>query len=83
MQPLRRLAEVVETILRTGRFRGARAGGGQRRPARRLSALFNAMLDRIVSLVTGMRGSLDNVAHDLRTPMTRLRSIAERALETG
>jgi signal transduction histidine kinase len=81
MQPLRRLAEVVETILRTGRFEARVPVAGSGDPLDRLSALFNAMLDRIVSLVTGMRGSLDNVAHDLRTPMTRMRATAERALQ--
>ena len=32
-----------------------------------LSALVNAMLDRIDAVLAGMRGALDNVAHDLRT----------------
>jgi signal transduction histidine kinase len=83
MLPLRQLAGVVQTILQTGRFEARVPVEGSRDPLDQLGALFNAMLDRIVSLIAGMRGSLDNVAHDLRTPMTRLRSLAERALETG
>ena len=46
----------------------------------RLALGLNEMLARIADLMTGMREVSDNIAHDLRTPLTRLRNHAEEAL---
>ena len=42
-----------------------------------LAMAFNAMLERIQALVNELREVTDNVAHDLRSPITRIRGIAE------
>lgn len=84
VQPIYDLIAVVRGIISTGRT-------DRRVPDRdvdgdavdELSGLFNTMLDRINGLIAAMGQSLDNVAHDLRTPLARLRGIAERALQSG
>lgn len=45
-----------------------------------LSARLNQMLDRIDELMAGMRSVTDNIAHDLRSPLTRLRNRLEISL---
>src|SRR5215813_4845595 len=46
----------------------------------RLAESLNAMLERIEALMHGLKEVSDNIAHDLRTPLTRLRNRCEEAL---
>src|SRR4051795_5355551 len=46
----------------------------------RLAENLNATLERIEALMAGLKEGSDNIAHDLKTPLTRLRNRAEEAL---
>jgi heavy metal sensor kinase len=48
-----------------------------------LAITFNQMLDRIQTLVTGIKEMSDNIAHDLKSPITRIRGISEVTLTTA
>jgi signal transduction histidine kinase len=77
---LDRIAGVMDTVADgdlSRRVDLAAAGGDA---FDRLAAQLNAMLDRIERLMTELRVMTDSLAHDLRSPLARLRSKAESAI---
>lgn len=84
-RPLRRVREIEAAIQPI-----ARGDLGRRLPVSRrgdevdlLAAIVNRMLGEIERLIGEVKGVCDNIAHDLRTPLTRLRAQLHRLQQTG
>ncbi len=85
----KRAVSGVEAVTRTAR----KISGGslaERVPVKatgdeidQLATTFNAMLDRMQTLLTEIKEMTDNIAHDLRSPIARIRGLAEVTLTTG
>lgn len=75
----RRLGDLDRTAARVGAGElGLRVAlDGTQDAFDRLARRFNGMLDRIEDLLGGVRHATDHIAHDLRTPLTRLRNRLE------
>jgi len=80
--PIRNLINTTRSIIKTNKIDIRMPIGRKGDELAEMSMLFNTMLEKIETLIAGMRMGLDNVAHDLRTPITRLRGIAEMALHS-
>ncbi len=81
VQFLRRIDGITVTCnaIMTGRFNDRIALRGSDDEFDRLGTAINGMLDRIAALLDNVRQVSSDVAHDLRTPLTRLRQRLENA----
>lgn len=82
LQRIDGMSETAHGIME-GDLKGRLAITGTGDELDRLALNFNAMLDRIGELMAGMQQVTDNIAHDLKTPLTRLRNKAEEALRNA
>ena len=80
-RPLRAVSDTARRILETGDLAARVAALAGRDELAVLVRQLNTLLDKNATHVRVLRDTLDNLAHDLRTPLTRLRGTAELALQ--
>lgn len=82
---LKRVDAMTETTRRimAGDLGGRLSVAGNGDELDRLAQNLNEMLERIGELMYGLREVSDNIAHDLKTPLTRLRNRADEAIRTA
>lgn len=80
-KPLREVVETARSIITTGKLDARVPSPVTDDEVAELVRHFNSVLDKNAGLLKAMRETLDNVAHDLRTPLAGLRLSAESALQ--
>jgi signal transduction histidine kinase len=82
---LRRVDAMTETsrTIMAGDLSGRLPVAGTGDELDRLAENLNLMMERIEALMHGLKEVSDNIAHDLKTPLTRLRARCEQALRTA
>ncbi|MDR1180074.1 MAG: HAMP domain-containing protein [Spirochaetales bacterium] len=81
LAPIQKLSDTAGDIINTGNLKARIREVRAQDELYDLVTLFNRMLEHIETLVRSLQGTLDAVAHDLRTPLTRFRGMAELALQ--
>jgi signal transduction histidine kinase len=82
-RPLREVVETARRIVETGKLDSRVPLPRSDDEVAEIVRHFNSVLDKNAGLIRAMRETLDNVAHDLRTPLTGMRLSAESALRRG
>ena len=82
MLGIERIAAVVERVTE-GDFSQRVSALGEGEEVENLARTFNHMQDRIQELIAELRDVTNNIAHDLRSPLTRIRGLAETTLTGG
>lgn len=72
-----KIAETAREIINTGDLSRRVDIGSRWDDLSNTAAVLNMLLDRVQDLMQGVRQVSDNIAHDLRTPLTRMRSHIE------
>ncbi|MBI2719367.1 MAG: HAMP domain-containing protein [Rhizobiales bacterium] len=82
---LRRVDAITEASrsIMDGNMAGRMPVSGSGDELDRLALALNAMLEQIERLMAGMKEVSSNVAHDLKTPLTRIKANVESALRSG
>ena len=82
LRRVRRIETAIEPVMR-GDLGARLPVSGRRDEFDMLAAIVNRMLDQIERLLGEVKGVSDSIAHDLRTPLTRLRTQLHRAQQLG